>query len=512
MRLAVKLLAVILVLAPAAATCGNAAAPLAALTAEHGGQPFLSGGVLVVEGDRVLLDYAHGTGASSRVPRTDPVFQAASMSKPFTAVAVLQLRDRGLLTLDDPVAKHLPGFPYPGMSLRHLLGHTSALPDLELFESLIAADPGRIVTPEDLLPALHAWTAPLAFTPGERFRYSNVNYQLLALVVARVSGRSFADYMAKDVFTPAGMASTWVLGGRRPPGASAPVANLILPTMFTTVPQDVREVRTGDERQMRRLRYETVNLGSTVGDQNVFTTLADLRRFDVALRRGTLLSLASQEEAYRPVRLNDGSAYMETEPYQPYGTPCSYGLGWEVCDHPRFGRVVGHAGYNHGIATQLWRNPARAQLVAMFDNADGSEFGLKVAAVTAVLNGQAPPALTWTRSLTRVYGAELVASGPVAALVLYNRLKSDSAWASTAAGMNRLGYDLMRNGKHELAMYPFALNVVLEPANAGWYDSLGEGLAANGRIAEAIVAYRRSLELQPDNASGREALRRLESQ
>ena len=432
------------------------------------------------------------------------------MAKPFTAIALLQLRDRGLLKLDDPVATHLPGFPYPNISLRHLLSHTSGLPDLELFEALVAADPDRIVTGGDLLPSLNTWTAPLAFPPGERFRYSNVNYQVLAEVVARVGGQSFAGYMADKVFAPTGMSSSWVLGGERPHGAPAPVGNHILPTMYDAVPKDVRGVRTGDTRaDVRRLRYKIVNLGSTVGDQNLFTTLDDLRRFDSALRSGQLLSLVSQEEAYTPVKLNDGSSYLETEPYQPYGTPCSYGLGWEVCEHPQFGRVVGHAGYNHGIATQLWRNPSRAggchvrqrrrqRLRTQGGGGDcRTEWPATANAVVATL---AHPRL---RCCIDGFGTR---HRPRAA----RRLKTDPAWATTGAGMNRLRLRPASQRPRGVGSSSVRTEHHPQPDNAAWYDSLGEGLAANGRTADAIVAYRRSLELQPENPSGRDALKRLE--
>ena len=109
---------------------------------------FFNGGLLIVRGSapvsRVSTGFAQFNGKRPNTP--DSVFQLASAAKPFTSTAVLQLRDRRLLRLDDPVAKHLPGFPYPAITIRHLLTHTSGLPDLELFEPLVAKEPNRVVS------------------------------------------------------------------------------------------------------------------------------------------------------------------------------------------------------------------------------------------------------------------------------------------------------------------------------------------------------------------------------
>ncbi|MEQ1492174.1 MAG: serine hydrolase [Terricaulis sp.] len=476
-------------------------------------QAVINGGVLAVVDGRVVYRGAAGFAdfATGRRVRADDVFQVASIAKPFTSTAVLQLRDRGLLRLDDRVSQHVDGFPFEAITIRHLLTHTSGLPDLELFEAMIAADPDHVVSGDDLVPALRAWTQPLAFEAGAQFRYSNTNYQLLALIVSRVSGEPFGVYVRDHIFRSAGMQHSYVLGTSALSRTRAPVLNQSFATMFAEVPEDVRNISVNDPRMMRRLRYETFNLGSTLGDQNLFTTLDDLRRFDAAFRAGRVLSLTSQAEAYAPVRLNDGTEYRESEIYVAYGVPCSYGMGWETCVHPRFGRLVGHAGYNRGISTMFYRNLDRGQMIAAFDDADYGDFAQKTVSIANALNGEAPVAFSRTRSLTRAYGRVLVRDGSEAARAFFDAHRADTeAWTYTPRGMNQLGYDLLRNGHESLALAPFRLNVALNPEQAGYWDSLGEGLAANGMNAEAISAYRRSLQLNPDNESGRAALERLE--
>ena len=133
--------------------------------------------------------------------------------------------------------------------------------------------------------------------------------------------------------------------------------------MYRSKPEDVRRLDYPDQKMMRPYRYEGFNLGSTIGDQNLFSTLRDLMLFDRALRLGKILSLRSQEEAYAPVRLNNGSEYVEPVVYELYASKCSYGMGWEVCRHPVRGWLVGHAGYNRGISTMVYRevDPARSR-------------------------------------------------------------------------------------------------------------------------------------------------------
>jgi CubicO group peptidase (beta-lactamase class C family) len=151
---------------------------------------------------------------SKQTPNADSMlFPLASISKTFTAVAVLQLRDAGKLNLDDRLVTYLPEFPYPEISIRHLLSHLSGLPDSEtLFDSLIAKHPETILKNEDDLSALQlfAGSHSLLFKPGERWSYSSVGFQLLALLVEKISKVPFARYLSEKIFIPAGMMRTYV--------------------------------------------------------------------------------------------------------------------------------------------------------------------------------------------------------------------------------------------------------------------------------------------------------------
>jgi CubicO group peptidase (beta-lactamase class C family) len=499
-------LAVLALVLGATAAAQSTAERLDALFAPVDGEPYLHGAVLVAENGRIVYHRAFGhADVAARIPNTpESRFQTASLSKVFTSTAVLQLAEKRRLRLDDPVARHLGRFPFEDVTIRHLLAHTSGLPDLELFEHVVASEPSRVIRNSDVIPALASWTKGLAFPPGSRFRYSNTNYQLLALIIERKSGMPFARYLERFVFRPAGMRDTYVLVDAAVPDPRR-VRNHILPTMYATTPADVAHVSLADAVKMRRIRYETMNLGATLGDQNVISTVLDIVRFQQALQRGTLLKRATVAEATRPARLADGTIRYD-EPGPPFATRCSYGLGWEACDG-----MIGHSGYNRGIATMLYHDPARRQTIVMFDNADGEDFGRKVASVANVLNGKPPLEVDRRRSITREYGKTLLERGPAAALIAYNRMRADSVryTGGTVRGMNILGYDLLQNGYAAEALEPFRINVLLHPNDANVYDSYGEALAANGRTADAIAMYERSLELDPKNEGAKRALERL---
>jgi CubicO group peptidase (beta-lactamase class C family) len=489
--------AVLLLLAAAAASAQSLTERLDAFFAPPGEPPALHGGILVAEKGRIVYHRAFGPN------RIDSRFQTASMSKVFTSVAILQLAEKRRLRLDDPVKRHLPAFPYEAITIRHLLAHTSGLPDLELYEELVARDPSHVIRNVDALVALREQAKGPAFPPGTAFRYSNTNFVLLALVVEQASGMPFARYLERSVFAPAGMRDTYVLTAASPPDARL-VKNLILPTMYETTPVDVSEVQLKDAVKMRRIRYETYNLGATLGDQNVISTTLDLFRFQQALQRGALLRPASLKEATTPAPLADGKVRYD-EPGPPFATRCSYGLGFEVC-----AEMIGHNGYNRGIATMLYHDPVREQTIVMFDNADGEDFGRKVASVVNVVNGKPPLEIDRRSSMTRQYGRTLLDHGPAAALIAYNRMRLDPAhYVGTQRGMNVLGYDLLHNGYVAESLQPFLINVVLHPEDANVYDSYAEALAANGRTAEAVAMYERALELNPNNEGAKRALERL---
>jgi len=167
-----------------------------------------NGSILVAKEGKVVYHRSYGYWDGVRkIPNSDTTcFNLASLSKPFTALAVLQLVQKGKIRLEDTFVSYFPDFPYPGITIRHLLSHTSGLPQLEVFErQYIDQHPDELITGKDAYSHLSALKLPLLFTPGDRWAYSNLGYAFLALLVERVSRMPFEEYMRKYIFLPAGM-------------------------------------------------------------------------------------------------------------------------------------------------------------------------------------------------------------------------------------------------------------------------------------------------------------------
>ncbi|SEW53017.1 serine hydrolase domain-containing protein [Chitinophaga arvensicola] len=430
-------------------------------------------------------------------------FNLASISKIFTSTAILQLEERGKLKLNDPLQRYLPAFPYPGIQLRHLLSHTSGLPDLELFEDLIRKYPDTIISNRNIIPELMQWRKPLAFQPGNKWEYCNLGFELLAMVIEKVSGIGFSAYLDKYIFRPAGMTHTYVKGKKV---TSRPVTLHVYPNWYTDQYTTVDSVR--------RYRYTAYNCSGSVGGSDVFTTTGDLLQFDKAFFSGRLLAKALVEKALTPVVLNNGKPYISDhmDTMQGEGTG-SYGLGWEIFQQRGRGKSVGHGGFKYGIATFYFHDLDRCQTIIAFDNGPGDRFGELITSAALLLNHQPPLTISSKKSLARTYGTLLVNEGAESAIATFAKLKSDTAhYYLSEQEMNWLGYDLMYAPFQDhlsLCLETFRLNTLLFPDSFNVYDSYAEILRKSGKLKEAVMMYRESLRLKPDNEGGKAALQEM---
>ena len=174
------------------------------------------GAVVVANGGRIVWKNGFGFANAERQVRFTPDTPAdgASLAKTFTAALVLMLHAEGRLGLDEPARRFLPELPYPDITLRHLLSHSSGIPvlDYDYFDKLIPPD--RIRTTEGLLAVLAERNPPLAFEPGTAFEYSSFGYDLAALAASRAAGKSYAELLNERFFRPLGIESAFVRPGR----------------------------------------------------------------------------------------------------------------------------------------------------------------------------------------------------------------------------------------------------------------------------------------------------------
>jgi CubicO group peptidase (beta-lactamase class C family) len=286
------------------------------------------GVVLVRRKGEVLYRRARGLAdlASRRPLDVETVFDLASLSKPFTALATLILEERGKLSLEDDVRIHLPELPVRAspVRLRHLLGMTSGHADyMPLFEDLTKA------TNEEAARRIAA--AGLIFPTGTKYAYSNSDYALLGLVVARASGRSFGGFLEEAVFAPLGMTRTAVLS----PGA------------------EIRGRATGYAREGRGWKIDRLDTPGVAGDGNVFSCAEDLARWERGFE--SLVKPSSLARAFTSGTLASGEK-------------TAYGFGWVVS-----GDTVWHDGAWAGTRTFLSRNRSTGLSVIVLSNLSGAD-------------------------------------------------------------------------------------------------------------------------------------------
>lgn len=483
--------------------------PINAYFDELGQRRQHNGNILVADNASPIINFSSGyADFHTQMPNTPATrFNLASISKVITATAILQLRDKGKFSLDDAVGQYLPGFPYKDIKIRHLLTHTSGLPDLELFEDLVKQFPDTIITNRDILPELNKWKQGLYFKPGDEFRYCNTEYNLLALLIEKVSGMSFPSYLKKYIFGPAGMKDTYItMPGQKPDGLIAQPQMKPHPGYDTTfVPTD----------SISRFKYLTYNNSGTTGQGNIISTTADLLKFDQAYFKGKLLKASTMQEAMTPFKLNNGTVYYDRRMDTMDGEgKMAYGLGWEIFEQPLFGRSVGHGGFKFGLATFYLHNLEKNQTIIGFDNTAGSEFGRFITSALSLLNNKPALVFRTSRSLVTLYGTALVKQGADHAAALFQANRADSVGYYLNEGeMNDLGYNLFYMssfpGHHEMALEVFKLATFIFPGSFNTYDSYGQLLKETGNITDAILMYKKSIALNPENEDGKRILNQM---
>ncbi len=292
-----------------------------------------NGVVLVAEKDEIILRKAYGVKdfETGEPLNPDTALEVGSISKPFTATAVLQLVERGRIDLDDSLVKFFPNLPYEGVTLERMLSHTSGLYDVccqseirpRFDEFYGKSDPPY--SNHDYLAFIRKDTPALLAEPGESYSYSNTAYLLLALIVEQVSGQEFDDYLKQNIFDPVGLQRTFLYSKMDDPT----IPNRALGYRMNEDGQPVLDVPVATPERPSVF-------GLTYGDDEIFSTVDDLFAFGQALKAGKLLEKETMERAFTPTGLANGD-------------PGPYGLGWRVGESPDGGAMLYHTGSTNGF-------------------------------------------------------------------------------------------------------------------------------------------------------------------
>lgn len=295
--------------------------------------------VAIYRNGEIVLARAYGLAnlaeRAPAEPRTE--YRIASVSKQFTALAIMLLKERNRLAYDDPIAKYFPEFPPIGQTItvRHLLGHTSGLKD---YEDLIPPGTTEQLKDRDVL-ALVQREPETYFPPGTRYRYSNSGYALLALIVERASGQDFATFLREAIFAPLGMNDT-----------------VAYERGVSTVPHRALGYRQAETGWVDADQSMT---SAVLGDGGIYTSVLDYFKWDQALYTDRLVSTAALAEAFTSGRLADGA-------------PTGYGFGWRVETVDGLQRIH-HNGDTCGFNSAVRRVPQRRLTVVVFTNRAGEQ-------------------------------------------------------------------------------------------------------------------------------------------
>lgn len=411
----------------------------------HDGGEF-TGTILVArDGVPIYRDAIAASAGDARAILNEPV-DIGSVAKGFTAMAVMMLAEQGKLRYDDPIGRYVPALAEaaPAITLRHLLTHTSGVPDV----GDLGIDRPNLLE-RDVVEAVRTQHDNFA-RPGLRYRYSNANYNLLAMVVERVSGQHFDDFLNKSIVAPLGMSRTRPAAGRRPTNA-------------------------------------------VKGDGGLVSTVDDLIRWDQAIATGKLVAARTLSEALVPASVAEGTS--------------TYAFGWNVA--PRNGDTfIWHTGNSGNRRAFLGRRVNDRITIVILTSGDSRR--LEIAdAVIDILHHRpyTPPRLSIARHLIPV----IKNKGVDNAIAVYHRMRATepNAYDFGEDELNGLGYTLLGMSDVAGAIRVFELNAQQHTGSSNVFDSLGDAYNRANRRDDARKAYSRAVELDPANANARTKLQTL---
>ena len=304
-------------------------------------QKDFNGVILVADNGKPLyykaIGYREYAGKKALL-KTD-IFELASVSKQFTAMIIMMLKERGKLQYDDLVEKYL-SIPYKGITIRQLLTNTSGLPDYqEIMDN--HWDKSKVASNKEIIEYLNKYAPPKRFEPGDKYEYSNTGYVLLASIAEKASGEDFIALCRNWIFNPLKMTSTNI----RTLQEKASVKNFAIGHIYV---EDRKAYIRADSFPSSNY---TIWLGNRKGPGRISSTAADLLKWDQALYTNQLVKQSTLQEAFQPMKLNDG-------------TLSNYGFGWELPS----ASVVMHTGDNPGYATRIVRYLNQKRTIIILSN------------------------------------------------------------------------------------------------------------------------------------------------
>jgi CubicO group peptidase (beta-lactamase class C family) len=474
----------------------------------------LNGVVLVAERGKII--YKRGFGFANmefNVPNEpNTKFRIASISKPIVALLAMRLIEQGKLSLDAKVSNFLPDYRKDiadKVTVRHLLSHTSGIPDTLIRPGLWEREIRDPFTTQELLARYS--NGALQFEPGTKTKYGTMNYVLLSLMIEKAIGKSFEQAMREYIFEPVGMRDTGI------EGASPTVeGNAQGRTVLKGATPVIERLATGyikTNNGFTRAPFMDMTHAAVGGAMH--STVEDLYLLDRALYEDKFLSKSSRDVLFTPV-LEDIALGWNVrhlsfaDLQQPFlnivdpsnslrPTPADFKVAYKLGDVWGFtGIFARHVNEQHTV------------IILVNGNMRGVYFDLDPVrmwqAITSILYEK--PYFT---PRERMFAEIIERQGFDRAVQTFKQLKQKepSSPIIKEAEFNAIGYEFLGKQKIAQAISIFRLNVEAHPNSANVYDSLGEGYMMNGEKELAIKSYEKSLELDPKNTNAVEMLKKL---
>jgi CubicO group peptidase (beta-lactamase class C family) len=426
-----------------------------------------NGTVLVSQNNEVIYRNSFGYADFDKneflIPESS--FYLASVSKQFTTMAVMLLKERGKLSYEDRLSDYFSDFPEYAdiVTIRHMMTHTSGIPDHYGLNAY------KVGLNNDDVYELLMKQEDLDFEPGNQFSYSNGGYVLLSMIVEKASGEPFHEFMKTNIFIPLEMTNTLVYDKSEPM-----IAN-------------------------RAIGY---NISGKLDDYEIFTTGAggiysnvdDLFKWDQALNSDQLISSESLNEAYQPYVLSSGDTSY-------------YGFGWGINQEKNW---VGHSGGLSGFRTYLRRYPDKGNTFMLLTNkGDGVAMGNINTSLEMILANEdfELPKVPLSNKLGLIIESDGIDKAIETVMDLLSQ--NTNEFEFDESGINTLGYSFLQSEDNETALKLFKLNVEVRPNSGNSYDSYAEALLANMDTLAAIKNYTISVRMNPNNQNGINVLESL---
>lgn len=438
-----------------------------------------NGAVLVAENGKVIHKKGYGMANMEwNIPNTpDTRFRLGSITKQFTAALILQLVDEGKVKLDGKLSDYLPSYRKDigdKVTVHQLLNHTSGIPSYTGLPGFFANVSRNPYTVDEFIKQYAS--NDLQFEPGSKYSYNNSGYFLLGAIIEKVTGQSYDKVLKAKILDPLGMKNTGY-------DLHSPI---------------IEKRATGYERGpngYRNAPYLDMSIPYAAG--SMYSTVEDLYLWDQALYTDRVVSAQSKALMYKPALADYAYGWVVNKAEFGNGTPAVE-------------RIM-HGGGINGFNTLIIRYPQQKNLIVLLDNtSQGESLDRLQDTITKILFNQ--PYTMPKQSIVDAIWQTITDKGLPAGLAQYRDLKAKQSdvYDFSEPELNRLGYRLLQAGKQNEAIEIFKLNVAEYPKAFNTYDSLGEAYMVAGNNDLAILNYKKSLELNPNNNNATAMLKRME--